>query len=215
MTRLTVVLLVAALAGCGQRPIETIRTKAGFLYDRGDYADASVEYGEITDRYPGDWRAQYRLGQCYLELDRPAEARLALELADANHPGDPGIVDALAEATFRDPSTRSRVFEYVKRRAETEQTVRAWLRLARYAAALGDADSALTAFETAIILDSGDSVEPYLQAAAYAEHIGDTDEAVRRLRQAYTISPTDPRINGKLTDLGEVPGPTLALPPGR
>jgi len=215
MSRWTVVLLVAALAGCGQRPIETIRTKADFYYGKGEYADASREYGEIADRYPGDWKAQYRLGLCYLELDEPLQARLALELADANHPGDPDVIDALAEATYRDPGTTPRVFEYVQRRAETEQTVRAWLRLARYAAALGDSDSATAAFETAIILDNGDSVEPYLQAAAYAQHIGDTDEAVRRLRQAYTINPTDPRVNGQLTDLGEVPGPTLALPPGR
>jgi tetratricopeptide (TPR) repeat protein len=80
---------------------------------------------------------------------------------------------------------------------------------------MGDADSAQTAFETAIVLDEGKTVEPYLQSAEFAENLGDMDQALRRLRQAYGINPKDPRVSQRLRELGEVPGPTIALPPGK
>ena len=64
------------------------------------------------------------------------------------------------------------------------------------------------------MIDEGRSTEPYIQAAAFAEAIGDMDEALRRLRQAYGINPGDTRVTQRLRDLGEVPGPTIALPPG-
>ena len=163
---------------------------------------------------PGDWLAQYRLGLCELELGNPDRARSALEIAHTRQPADADVVDALAEAMFRQGDEQP-LFDLLTLRAETEQTVRAWLRLGRYSAELGDADTALTAFETAIELDAGRSVEPYVQTALFSQQIGDLDTALRRLRQAYKIDPEDPVVDQQLRDLGEVPGPTLALPPGR
>ena len=81
--------------------------------------------------------------------------------------------------------------------------------------ALNDPDSAQVALETAIAVDEGKTVEPYLQAAAFAQRLGDLEMALRRLRQAYGINPYDERVKQRLRELGEVPGPTIALPPGR
>lgn len=214
MTRRLGVLILLVLVGCGQRPIETIRTRGDFLYDHGEYAEAAAEYAQITDRYPGDWQAHYRLGLCRLELNELPAARRELEVAHTIKPQDADIVDALAE-TMLLQGLDEQLFAFVKAQAESEQTVRAWLRLARYAARIGDADSALTAYETAIVLDKGSSVEPYLQAAKFAEDLGDLDEALRRLRQAYGIDDDDPRVLSRLRELGEIPGPTIALPPGK
>ena len=207
-----VVLMVQT--GCATRPIEAIRNKADFQFSQQEYEMASTGYREIVNRYPGDWQAQYRLGMCELELDNPDRARSALEIAHTNQPGSPVVVDALAEAMFQAGDERA-LFELLTDQAQSEQTVYAWLRLGRYAAELGDADTALTGFETAIELDGGRTIEPYVQAALFSEQIGDLDEALRRLRQAYEINPGDPRVDQRLRDLGEVPGPTLALPPGR
>jgi Tfp pilus assembly protein PilF len=80
---------------------------------------------------------------------------------------------------------------------------------------MNDPDSAQVAIRTAIELDDGRSVEPYLVAADLAERLGDLDLAVRRLRQAYGIDSRNDRVRERLRDLGEIPGPTLALPPGR
>ncbi len=41
------------------------------------------------------------------------------------------------------------------------------------------------------------------------------DEAVRRLSQAYFINPRDRRVSEQLIELGEVPGPTISVPPGK
>jgi tetratricopeptide (TPR) repeat protein len=214
MSRLLGLLILAFLFGCGQRPVESLRSRGDYLYERGDYAAAAAEYAQIAERYPGDWEAHYRLGLCRLELGELSEARRELEVALTSRPGQPDVIDALAE-TMLLQGDEAELFELVKGRAESEQTVRAWLRLARYAAQLGDADSAQTAFETAIVLDDGRTVEPYLQAATFAEDLGDVDQALRRLRQAYGISSKDPRVNKRLRELGEVPGPTIALPPGK
>ena len=214
MSRTLGLLILAFLFGCGQRPIESLRTSGDRLYERGDYAAAAEQYAEIADRYPGDWEAHYRLGLCRLELGELSDARRELEVALTSKPGDPDVVDALAE-TMLLQSAEAELFAFVKQHAESEQTVRAWLRLARYAAQVGDADSAQTAIETAIVLDDGRTVAPYLQAAKFAENLGDMDQALRRLRQAYGINPKDPRVNKRLRELGEVPGPTIALPPGK
>lgn len=215
MSRFSGVLIVMMLlVGCGQRPIETIRTRGDYLYDRGEYADAAAEYAQITDRYPGDWQAHYRLGLCRLELDELSAARRELEVAHTMRPRDADVVDALAEVMLLQ-GRDGELFGFVQEQAESRQTVRAWLRMGRYAARIGDADSAQTAFETAIVLDKGRTTEPYLQASRFAEDLGDMDEALRRLRQAYGIDDEDRRVLRRLRELGEIPGPTIALPPGK
>ena len=200
------------LTGC-QRPIETIRETADFSFDHRDYNAAAKEYAEITNRYPGNWRAQYRLGLCLLEIGRPSQARQALEVAHTHRPRDAHVADALAEALFQ-IGEESRLFAFLRQRAESTQAVSAYLRLARYSLELGDPDSADVALETAIVLDDGQTVEPYLAAASFAERLGDLETALHRLRQAYGIDHTDGRVLQRLKDLGEIPGPTLAMPPG-
>lgn len=203
---------LAILIGC-ERPIETIRASGDFQFEHGDYAAAAPEYAEITARYPGDWQAHYRLGQSLLEIGKPAEARHALEIAHSRRPHDSHVADALAEAMYQQ-GDETRLFAFLRERAESTQNVEAYLRLARYAVDLSDPDSAKVALEAAIEFDDGRTVEPYLEAAAFALRLGDVDLALRRLRQAYSVSPRDNRVRQRIRDLGEVPGPTLALPPG-
>jgi len=208
-------LLTAALPGCAaQRPIESVRADGDFEFDRANYEAAAAHYQEIADRVPGDWRAQHRLGLSLIEVDRPADARRALEQAASLRPGDDDIADALAESMFREGS-HDELFAYLRQRAEMNRDAEAYLNLAKYAQEVGDMDSASTALLTAIEVDDGESVEPYLRRAEFCAQVGDTDEVVRRLRQAYGISPQDTRVNAMLRQYGEVPGPTLALPPGR
>ncbi len=207
-----VILLSGAVLTACQRPVHTIRQSADFSFDHGDYDTAAAEYAEIADRYPGDWRAQYRLGLCLLEIDQPARARDALEVAYSHRPRDPCIANALAEAMFQQ-GDESRLFAFLRQRAKSMQSPAAYLQLARYALELGDPDSAHVALETAIVLDDGQTVEPYLAAASFAERLGDLETALRRLRQAYGIDHTDARVIQRLKDLGEIPGPTIALPP--
>jgi Flp pilus assembly protein TadD len=209
------VLAAIVLAACAtQRPIDTVRESGDRAYNRGDYSLAAAEFEEIAQRYPGDWEAQYMLGLTMLELDRLADARRALEIAHDRRPNDPKVIDALAEVMYRQ-NDAAELFAFLREQAETVQSPQAYLRLARYSLEMNDPDSAQVAIRTAIELDDGLSVEPYLAAAELAERLGDLELAVRRLRQAYGIDPRDERVRERLRDLGEIPGPTLALPPGR
>ena len=152
----TALILAVGLAGCGQRPIESIRVSGDRYFDHDDYTAAAKEYDEIIQRYPGDWRAQYQFGRCKLALNQPSEAHRALEIAYTNNPRSADVIDALAEAMFRQ-GEQAKLYDFLKQRAESDQTVRSWLRLARYSSELGDADSAQAAYETAIMIDEGRS----------------------------------------------------------
>jgi tetratricopeptide (TPR) repeat protein len=216
MSRIGLIVLLAVVAGgCAQqRPITAIRESGDREMMLGNYAKAAAEYNEIVDRYGGDWEAQYKLGLCALELDDVDTARQALEIAHTRRPDNEEIVDALAETMYREKDF-NRLHSFLRQRAETVGTPESYLRLAQYAIAMEDADSATAAYEMAIVLDGGRAVEPYLAAASFAEQIGDLELAVRRLRQAYGIDPYHETVKSRLVAMGEIPGPTLALPPGR
>jgi tetratricopeptide (TPR) repeat protein len=221
MTARPIVLILFAaliLVGCasafGTRPIDTIRQRADFEFQRGNYDVAAQEYGEIAARYPGDWRAQHRFGVALMETGDYNESRRALDVAHSLRPGDADIADDLAEVMFRQ-GDEQQLFDFLNERALATQSVRAYRRLASYAMEVGDPDAARGAINRAIALDGGSTVEPYIDAADLAERVGDLDQAVHRLRQALSIDPHDDRVRERLRTLGEVPGPSLALPPGR
>ncbi len=196
-----------------RKPVAAIRDNADFHYERGEWSDARTQYALIVDRYPGDWRAQYRLGQCDLALQNNTEARRSLEIAHTIQPDNERVADALAEALYR-TGEEDRLFVFLNERAQTTQSVHSYVRLGRYAMDSGDPDLAKVAFHTAINLDEGTTVEPYLAAAQFALQLGNPDLAIRRLRQAYGINPQDTLVRERLIAMGEIPGPTLALPPG-
>jgi tetratricopeptide (TPR) repeat protein len=206
--------LLFVISCASERPLVIVHQSAARHMDLRQHDLAAREYEEIARRAPGDWLAQASLGRCLLALDRPDQARPTLEIAHTLRPQDDSIANDLAEAMYRQGDETS-LFAFVNLRARRSRTADAWLRVAHYAEACGDADTAKLALETAIELDEGRSVEPYLRAAAFAEAMGDLDMAVRRLRQGYGIDPFDGRVSERLVALGEVPGPTGALPPGR
>jgi len=196
-----------------QRPVDAMRADGDRFFKQAEYAAAADEYGQIAARYPGDWRAQHMLGRSLLQLGRLNDARSALEIAHTRRPSDPDVVDDLAETMFRQGEA-DRLFSFLRDRAEGTQSVRAYLRLARYAQRLNDPDSARLAVDTAIQLEGNEGVNARLAAAALAVELGDPELGVLRLREAYTIDPNDERVRQGLRDLGEVPGPTLTLEPG-
>ena len=203
--------LLGVVACSARTPTHVLRKSADHHYAMGRVELAAEQYTLITEQYPGDWRGQHRVGQCALELGQLSKARRALEIAHVLRPHDIEIVDALAEVMYRQDDETA-LFAFLRHQTETTGSVVAYRRLARYAMAMGDPDSAKIALETAIRLNQGHTVEPYLEAASFARRVGNLDLAIRRLRQAYTISPRDERVNEQLIALGEVPGPTIALP---
>jgi len=211
----TAALLAAIVAGgcTTARPAEAMRDEGDRLFKRGDYEAAAAEYRQIVERYPGDWQAQYKLGLSLLELDQPTAAWSALEIAHTRRPNVVAVSDALAEAMYRD-GQETELFQFLRLRVDETESTYAYLRLAMSSLRMADPASAEWAIDRAIERAGTRDVAPYLAAASLAERMGDHGDAVRRLRQAYGIDPGDERVASRLRDLGEVPGPTLALPPG-
>ncbi len=204
-------LLVLLGTGC-TRPLYLVVESGDTAFNRGDYRDAAAEYGEVTSRDPGLWWAHYRLGVCLTELGKPVEACSQLGTALTLRPGEPRVVDAMAAALLAE-GDEAAVFELVRREAERRGTVVAYLRMGHYCDLLNDPDSAKAAYDRAIEINAGQSVEPYLEAAAFAQRLGDLDGAVSLLSAGYSVDPKDVRVRQRMLELGEVPGPTFGAAP--
>ncbi len=217
--RLALLLLLPAAAGamvsCNLPPSsERLIARAEHDFDYGRVEQAEAAYREVLQRFPGDADANLGLGRCLLAMGRPSEALLPLQIAAAERPRDFEIARTLAEA-YALAGERTKVYQLLRDRAVEHGRVEAWLLIGEYALRFDDPDTAGTAIVAAIELSDGREAEPYLDAARFAERIGDQAEAIRRLRQAYGIAPEDPRVIAMLREYGEVPGRTIALPPGR
>jgi hypothetical protein len=74
-------------------------------------------------------------------------------------------------------------------------------------------DEAREAYDLAIVRGRGTSAVPYLEMADFASTIGDTDLEIRNLRYALWFDRADESVMARLSALGMIPGPSLALQP--
>lgn len=207
--------LVAGLGGCMKgKSSEQLLADGDHAYRYGRYEEAAGDFQQVLDRYPGDVQANVGYARTQIALGNLDAARTALETAAASKPEDFEISLLLAEVLFRQQDT-TRLYQLLRDRAVEQGRADAWIVMARYALELDDPDTAQMAVTSALEISDDTSPEPYLLAAELAERVGDQKEALRRLRQAYGLAPNDPRIEAMLREYGEVPGPTIALPPGR
>lgn len=207
--------LVAGIGGCVKgKSSEQLLADGDHAYRYGRYEEAAGDFSQILDRYPGDVQANVGFARTQIALGNLDAARRALETAAAAKPEDFQVSLLLAEVLFKQQET-TRLYQLLRDRAVEQRRTEAWIVMARYALELDDPDTAQTAVVAALEISDDGSPEPYLLAAELAERVGDQKEALRRLRQAYGLAPNDPRIEAMLREYGEVPGPTIALPPGR
>ena len=214
-------LVLLVLSALGMPGCETTKIPSPVLVKRADHsfeyhnwADAAAKYEEVLSREPHDSKLQYRYGVCLLELGEYAKAESALEIAQSLDPRNDQIAFALAEALFK-KKQYSRLFTMLRNRASDNRSIPTWLVLADYAEKIDDYDMAMQALSSACAIEDGANSTPYYRAAVLLGRVGQSDEAIRRLRQAYAISPEDERISVMLVEYGEIPGPTLGLAPGQ
>jgi tetratricopeptide (TPR) repeat protein len=203
--------LMLGLSGCG-RPISEVRAGANQYHFDGMYEQAQPLYEEVADRRPGDAQSNYELGRNLLAMDRVSEARermiLAYNLEPSNETYFEGMADAMAAAGNEDD-----MFDALEHRIADRGGVADYIMLGRYAQRVGKADEAERAFLGAAEIDGGETVAPQKALAEFYRSIGDTKAEVRRLRMMLWFDSQDAAINTRLRELGEIPGPTFALPP--
>ncbi len=226
-----------ALSGCGVRSLVR-QQQAAEAMRIGDYATAEQQLKAVVAGNPGNWETRLQLARVQLALDKPLDAQLNAEQALVMHPVDdrrqPGqhelagpafdaggkfpdtadIYDVLAEALYRQ-GLRSQLLTVLQQRATKVQTVRDYLRLAKYQSLVGDNDGADIALRKARNIAPVTDLTPYLQAARHYADIGDVASAKTALYQAYFIAPDNAEVNERLRGYGVIPGPSIALPPGQ
>ena len=219
-TRLATVALISSFlwlpGGCETLPdvpTVTLQRDGDHEFEWGRYEAASAYYQQILDREPGDGRALEMNGRCLLALGRPAEAASAFSLAVAREPGDRELLLLLARARF-EAGQYDDAFDLVRTWAIDNNDATAWYTLADFARRSNDPDTAREAVLRSIEIDPESSAAPYVLAAEIEMDLGESTAALRRLRQAYGIEPGNVEIEERLRAYGEIPGPTLVLPPG-
>lgn len=213
MTRLAIALCLVLLSGCtAQRTLPRVKEVGDRAYRDGRWEEARVEYQEYVDRKPGEPEVQMKLARSLVELHRASEAVNSAAVAYDAQPNNPDNIEvfalALAEANRTD-----QLFRLLNGNCQTRGDVSDYDRLGRFQQKLGLSDDALNSFKMAAKVDGGKTAPPQLALAAFYKHVGDKANETRRLRMALSRDPSNPEIYGRLKELGEIPGPSIALTP--
>jgi tetratricopeptide (TPR) repeat protein len=202
------VLLAIIGIGCSQPSNKALLEKGSYAMWQERWSDAAADFTKATLQHPGDWQAQYNLGQCLMEMGEPQLASQSLAIAEALKPSNTEIADLYAKSLFA-CGQQDKLFSFLYTRAKKQHTTRAWARFAEYAMDLDDPDSASNAIRTAITLSDGTDASPYILGATLAERLGENDKAIHLWQQAWLINPSDENISNALRAHGVIPGPTM------
>lgn len=192
--------------------LNDLHINAAVAEERGDWDRAYELWGEYVEQRPQSALAEYRLGQVEMQLGLYNQAVTHLRVAHDLEPGNLEYLEALADALVVTGQDQQ-LLTLLRQTAEEGPNGSGYLRTARYAQEAGMMDEAREALSLAIVNARGESAEPYLAMAAFSRTIGDSDEEVRNLRQALWFDRSDEMINTRLSELGMIPGPSLALQP--
>jgi len=201
------------LSACtSQRPLPMVRDAGDRAMARGDVQTANTNYAEYVERKPGESEVQLAYAKTLLATGEPAKAVEHATLAYDQHPGDDDYIETLARALYESHRTDD-LYRFLRGLTQGRGHVSDYLRLGQYSAKLGDADGAEHAFLTAAQLDHGQHSAAQLALADLYTSIGAKERALTRLRMALYVDRNNTEITKRLRELGEIPGPSLALQP--
>jgi tetratricopeptide (TPR) repeat protein len=205
-------LAAAMLVGCGQRALPAVRESGDRAYRHGDYAAAATDYQEYTDRKPGEAAVELAYAKTLLKLNQPGAAVEHAARAYDQHPTDEDYIETKAQALFEAKKTEE-LDRFLRGLCQGRGQPADYIRLGRFSQKMGDADTAHTAFRTAARVDGGRSMAPQLALADFYHSIKDAENEMQRLRVCYYLDPKDSQISERIRALGEIPGPSIAMPP--
>lgn len=206
-------LALAAITGCTKtRTLPAVKEMGDRQFRHQNWEAARTDYQEYVDRKPGEAEVQMKLAHCLVKLGQPDLAVTHAQVAFDAKPNDPEALEtycmAMAEAKRSDE-----LFRLLNGNCETRGNVADFDRLARYQLKLGDPDGAERSFIMAAKTDGGKTIEPQLALADFYKSINDKASEKKRLRMALYLDSTNQDIYDRLRSLGEIPGPSLKLPP--
>lgn len=208
-----IAVFAAAVGGCAsKRPIHVVQQSGDRNFAKGDYGAALKDYLEYVDRRPGNGEVRHNLARTLLATNQPSKGVEHAWMAYDDSPQNETYIETLCECLFRAGKTEE-LHKLVRDHADSRGRVTDYLRLGRFTYRMGDPDGAELAFLTAAKIDRGRTVPPQMALSSFYSDIGDKLAAFERLRMALYLDPNNSEIHNRIRGLGEIPGPTLALPP--
>jgi len=206
-------ILALAAGGCQQpRALPAVQESGDRSFRRQNFDGALTDYEEYVAREPGDPVVQIKLAKTLIELKRPAEAIEHAQLAYDQRTTNDDCIETLAQAMY-DAGRTDDWHRLLHGIADARGLPGAYIRLGRYLAMSGDADTAEQALKQAARIDAGRTIAPQIALADFYHQIGDKPSELKRLRMALFIEPNNPEIIKRLRALCEIPGPSLAIAP--
>ena len=213
MTALAAGIALMTLGGCsGVRTIGQIQVEAAQAETEGRYLDAAGLYQEWIERRPASPEANYRLGRALLSAGDAPIAREYLTIASDLKPRNTAYRDGLIEAMSA-TGELDEVFALLERRAAEQDGPEAYIRLGTELYANGLSDDAERAFLLAAQTGDEDWPDGQRALARFYRDLGRKPEEIERLRVLYYLDPEDAGVRERLTELGEILGPTAGIPP--
>ena len=211
---------VFALAGCAEVTASSkhSRESGQKLYADGEYVDAAGAFQKAVREDPTDYRSWYLLGQSYDKsqsyLQEIQAYRTALDVRKRTAPGREDeatrvkIIDALGKSIA---AGNDRTFQFQGGKGHPATAEEKYVE-AKAFDYLGDADSAIDAYQQAVRLDNKDFAIAK-DFGLYLEKVqGMRDQSVKQLKRAYQLNSNDPQVIAALRRSGVVPGPSLKEP---
>jgi tetratricopeptide (TPR) repeat protein len=189
-----------------------IQNAAGFAEQNGDTDEAIALWTEYVERRPQQASAQYRLGRLLLAQGQAEEAADHLWIARDLKPGNLEYLDLLAEALFQ-AGERENMFQLLRDTLEEGGLAEGHLRMAKFSQRAGLIDEAQESLAVAAAIDGISDDRAHRALARLARQTGDTEAEINAWRTVLWFDAADTEASARLLELGEIPGPSLALPP--
>jgi len=211
--------LAVAVTGCAEALTYSRDSReAGIkLYNQGQYDLAAGSFQNAVKQNPRDFESFYWLGVSYDAAKNYQQAisayRSSLDVQALTLDGRQNksfrrrTVDGLAIAIAKSPSRSTETQQIIDKTAGRESVEDALL-LAKIFKYSGDADSAIDAYNRAVLLDPSD-IQVSREAGLYFEQIGKSQTAEPLLKRAYNANTADTEVATALRRIGIVPGPSL------
>jgi predicted Zn-dependent protease len=198
--------------GCGAPGLEDLRYRGDTRMSTGQYDQAAEAYQQYIDRNPGNPYIRAAAGKAYLKAGQPNQAAYHLRVAISQRPQEEETLNDLCEALLQS-GQRDELFRTLRANAADRGNTNDFIRLGRYALALGDIDTARTALLTAAKIDKGRTVGPQVALVDFYTALQDPANAERRLRMAAFVDRQSTEVLRRVRDLGVIDGPTFPMPP--
>jgi Tfp pilus assembly protein PilF len=224
----SVAILIGVGSGCGNSSggnqnssmIAVTNTKAvrntGIAqFQAGEYTEAAGTFKNATRQDPRDYQSYCYLGDCYQQMGQQQQAiqayKTSLDTAKRTLQGQEDsafrarTLDGLAGAIAKSGEVE---IDAATQAAATGANGEGYFLLAKVHRNLGDADSALDAYNRAALMGPKD----FFIAKDYGlflEQLKQNQQAEKMLRKAYALNSKDADVVAALRRIGVVPGPSL------